>query len=72
MCAEHGQGGMTPGMLCCFLSEVRQVCVEPGFGVVGVVIEKHRPRRLRVTREPWLEERTVGPPRRDGVRGVTV
>ena len=54
-----------------FLEEVRRVCVEPGFGEVAVVIEKGRPRRLRVTREPWLEERTQGPPGRELVRNVT-
>ena len=44
------------------LAEILRVCVEPGFGEVAVVIEKGRPRRLRVTVEPWLEERTLAPP----------
>jgi len=36
-----------------------------------VVIEKGRPRQLRVTHEPWLEERTHSSPGRDVVRNVT-
>ena len=62
---------MTEEMIGRFLEEVRRVCVEPGYGEVAVVIEKGRPRRLRVTQEPWLEERTQGPPGRDMVRNVT-
>ena len=53
---------MTDEMVRRMLAEILRVCAEPGFGEVAVVIEKGRPRRLRVTVEPWLEERTLAPP----------
>lgn len=55
---------MTEEMLRRFVDEVRRVCAEPGFGEVAVVIEKGRPRRLRIVVEPWLEPREGAPPGR--------
>lgn len=51
---------LTSDMLKIIVEAIKRICTNPGFGEVAIIIEKGRPRRIRITEEPWLEERSGG------------